>query len=424
MTKTYALKGNIIYSKNQNEINCFENSYLICQDGKSMGVFKKLDEKYKDIEVIDFGEKIICPGLVDLHIHAPQYNFRGMGMDLELLDWLNTYTFPSEAKFKDEDYAKRSYQRFVDYLKYGPNTRHVIFASLHVKSTQILMDLMEKSKMVSFVGKVNMDRNGGVDLEEKDANQSEKATLDWLESIKGKYKNTYPILTPRFIPSCTDELLEKLRKIKDEYNLPIQSHLSENLGEIEWVKELVPKAKFYGDAYNIFDLFGKNNKTVMAHCVYSNDDEQDLIKENKVFIAHCPDSNTNLTSGIAPAGKYLREGQKIGLGSDVAGGTDASIFKAMADAIKVSKLRYRLVDEKIKPLSLEEAFYMATLGGGEFFGKVGSFEKGYEFDAIVIDDEKLLEEDKFNLKQRLERIVYLSKDEDIVSKFVRGNKIF
>lgn len=424
MTKTYALKGNIIYSKNQNEINCFENSYLICQDGKSMGVFEKLDEKYKDIEVIDFGEKIICPGLVDLHIHAPQYNFRGMGMDLELLDWLNTYTFPSEAKFKDEDYAKRSYQRFVDYLKYGPNTRHVIFASLHVKSTQILMDLMEESKMVSFVGKVNMDRNGGVDLEEKDANQSEKATLDWLESIKGKYKNTYPILTPRFIPSCTDELLEKLRKIKDEYNLPIQSHLSENLGEIEWVKELVPKAKFYGDAYNIFDLFGKNNKTVMAHCVYSNDDEQDLIKENEVFIAHCPDSNTNLTSGIAPAGKYLREGQKIGLGSDVAGGTHASIFKAMADAIKVSKLRYRLVDEKIKPLSLEEAFYMATLGGGEFFGKVGSFEKGYEFDAIVIDDEKLLEEDKFNLKQRLERIVYLSKDEDIVSKFVRGNKIF
>ncbi|MDU2648540.1 amidohydrolase family protein [Anaerococcus vaginalis] len=424
MTKTYALKGNIIYSKNQNEINCFENSYLICQDGKSMGVFEKLDEKYKDIEVIDFGEKIICPGLVDLHIHAPQYNFRGMGMDLELLDWLNTYTFPSEAKFKDEDYAKRSYQRFVDYLKYGPNTRHVIFASLHVKSTQILMDLMEESKMVSFVGKVNMDRNGGVDLEEKDADESEKATLDWLESIKGKYKNTYPILTPRFIPSCTDELLEKLRKIKDEYNLPIQSHLSENLGEIEWVKELVPKAKFYGDAYNIFDLFGKNNKTVMAHCVYSNDDEQDLIKENEVFIAHCPDSNTNLTSGIAPAGKYLREGQKIGLGSDVAGGTHASIFKAMADAIKVSKLRYRLVDEKIKPLSLEEAFYMATLGGGEFFGKVGSFEKGYEFDAIVIDDEKLLEEDKFNLKQRLERIVYLSKDEDIVSKFVRGNKIF
>ena len=142
MTKTFALKGNIIYSKNQNELNLFENSYLICQDGKSMGVFEKLDEKYKNIEVIDFGNKIISPGLVDLHIHAPQYNFRGMGMDLELLDWLNTYTFPSEAKFKDENYAKRSYQRFVNYLKFGPNTRHIIFASLHVKSTQILEKLI------------------------------------------------------------------------------------------------------------------------------------------------------------------------------------------------------------------------------------------------------------------------------------------
>ncbi|WP_338129197.1 amidohydrolase family protein [Anaerococcus hydrogenalis] len=143
----------------------------------------------------------------------------------------------------------------------------------------------------------------------------------------------------------------------------MQSHLSENLGEIQWVKELIPESKFYGDAYDMFDLFGKTNKTVMAHCVYSNEDEQKLIKDNGVFIAHCPDSNTNLTSGIAPAGKYLREGQKIGLGSDVAGGSHASIFKAMADAIKVSKLRYRLLDDSIKALSLEEAFYMATLGG-------------------------------------------------------------
>lgn len=286
------------------------------------------------------------------------------------------------------------------------------------------MDLMEESKMVSFVGKVNMDRNGGVDLEEKDADESENATLDWLESIKGKYKNTYPILTPRFIPSCTDELLEKLRKIKDEYNLPIQSHLSENLGEIEWVKELVPKAKFYGDAYNIFDLFGKNNKTVMAHCVYSNDDEQDLIKRKRSF--HCTLSRFKYKFNIrnCSSRKISKRRTKNWTWFGCCRRNSRINFKAMADAIKVSKLRYRLVDEKIKPLSLEEAFYMATLGGGEFFGKVGSFEKGYEFDAIVIDDEKLLEEDKFNLKQRLERIVYLSKDEDIVSKFVRGNKIF
>lgn len=420
----FVLKGNILYSKNKDEINFFENSYLVCQEGLSKGVYESLPDEYKDYELIDYSGKIIMPGLVDLHIHAPQYNFRGCGMDLELLDWLNTYTFVSEAKFKDTNYARKSYERFVDYIRKGPNTRSVIFASLHVESTIILMDLLEKSGLVSFVGKVNMDRNGGVDLEEADADFSAKATLDWLNATKNKYENTYPILTPRFIPSCTDELLKKLQKIKDDYKLPIQSHLSENLGEIQWVKELIPESKFYGDAYDMFDLFGKTNKTVMAHCVYSKEDEQKLIKDNGVFIAHCPDSNTNLTSGIAPAGKYLREGQKIGLGSDVAGGSHASIFKAMADAIKVSKLRYRLLDDSIKALSLEEAFYMGTLGGGEFFGKVGSFDKDYEFDAIVIDDRRFLEEDYFSLIQRLERIIYLSEDRDVIGKFVRGKKLF
>lgn len=420
----FILKANIIYSKDRDNLNLHENSYLICKDGKSEGVFGEIPKEYRSYEILDFGDKIITPGLVDLHIHAPQYNFRGMGLDLELLDWLNTYTFKSEAKFKDINYAKRSYKRFVDYIRRGPNTRSVIFATLHLDSTIILMDMMEKSSLVSYVGKVNMDRNGSENLEEKSADESIKNTLAWIKECSNKYKNTYPILTPRFIPSCTDELLYKLKEVKNKYQLPIQSHLSENLGEIEWVKELVPKARFYGDAYEIFDLFGKNNKTIMAHCVYSNEDEQKLIKDNGVFIAHCPDSNTNLTSGIAPSGKYLRDGQKIGLGSDIAGGSHASIFKAMADAIKVSKLRYRLVDEKIAPLSIEEAFYMATIGGGEFFGKVGSFDKGYEFDAIIIDDNRFLEEDELNLRQRLERITYLSEDSDIFAKFVRGVRLF
>lgn len=419
----FILKGNIIYSKNKNELNFYENSYLVAKDGKSEGVFREIPKEYEDYKVIDYKEKIIIPGLTDLHIHAPQYNFRGMGLDLELLDWLNTYTFKAEAKFKDTSYAKKSYQRFVDYIRKGPNTRFAIFATLHLNSTIILMDLMEKSGLVSCIGKVNMDRNGGDDLEE-DTKESIEKTIEWLESIKGKYKNTYPIITPRFIPSCSDELLESLREVKTKYKLPIQSHLSENLGEIDWVKNLVPKSKFYGDAYEMFDLFGKSNKTIMAHCVHSNEDEQKLMKENKVFIAHCPDSNTNLTSGIAPAGKYLRDDQKIGLGSDIAGGVHASILKAMADAIKVSKLRYRLLDDRIKALSIEEAFYMGTLGGGEFFGKVGSFEKDYELDAVVIDDSYLIEEDELTLRQRLERIIYISEDRDVVSKFVRGKKLF
>lgn len=159
-----------------------------------------------------------------------------------------------------------------------------------------------------------------------------------------------PILTPRFLPSCTDELLEKLGDIQKQHHLPVQSHLSENRGEVAWVQELFPKSKHYGDAYDSFGLFGGENcPTIMAHCVLSSDDEIRLMKERGVFIAHCPESNTNLASGIAPARRYLTEGIPMGLGSDIAGGTRCSIFFAMAEAIRVSKLRWRLVDESLTP---------------------------------------------------------------------------
>ena len=154
--------------------------------------------------------------------------------------------------------------------------------------------------------------------------------------------------------------------------------MSENKGEIEWVRELRPDSAFYGDSYDKHDLFGDENldsekvNTVMAHCVWSSDEEVKLMRENGVFIAHCPASNINLTSGIAPVRKYLDLDMKIGLGSDVAGGQTESIFRAITDAIGVSKMYLRYVDENAKAVTFEEAFYMATKGGGEFFGKVGS----------------------------------------------------
>ena len=137
----------------------------------------------------------------------------------------------------------------------------------------------------------------------------------------------------------------------------MQSHLSENFGEIAWVKELCPNTHFYGEAYSQFDLFGGDCPTIMAHCVHSSDEEIALMKKQGVYIAHCPQSNTNLSSGISPARRYLDKGLHIGLGSDIAGGTSVSILRAMADAIQVSKLYWRLVDSSMKPLTVEEAFY-------------------------------------------------------------------
>ena len=164
----------------------------------------------------------------------------------------------------------------------------------------------------------------------------------------------------------------------------MQSHLSENFGEIAWVKELCPATHFYGEAYSQFGLFGGDCPTVMAHCVHSSDEEIALMKKQGVYIAHCPQSNTNLSSGIAPARRYLDAGLHIGLGSDIAAGSSLSILRAMADAIQVSKLYWRLADSSVRPLTLEEAFYMGTEGGGSFFGKVGSFKEGYEDRKSVV----------------------------------------
>jgi guanine deaminase len=224
--------------------------------------------------------------------------------------------------------------------------------------------------------------------------------------------------------------MEELRKIQMTYGIPVQSHLSESKGEIEFVKFLRPGDPFYGASYNYFDLFGKNDdidtdvKTVMAHCVWSTEEEVELMHKNGVFVAHCPASNMNLSSGIAPIRKYMDRGLRIGLGSDIAGGHSESIFRAITDTIQASKMYFRLVDETAKPLVFSEAFYLATKGGGAFFGKVGSFEEGYEFDAVVMDDSVLRHPQHLNLAERMERAVYLGLDQkNITAKYVAGRKI-
>ena len=160
----------------------------------------------------------------------------------------------------------------------------------------------------------------------------------------------------------------------------------------------------------------------MAHCIYSPKEENELIKKNEVYIAHCPTSNSNVSTGICPAAMYLRNGYNIGLGSDVAGGHTLDMFEVMRHAIQMSKVRFRYVDPEKKPLILSEILYMATNKGGSFFGKVGIFEKDYEFDAIVLDESEFDNGRDFNVSERLERFIYNKKGK-IISKFIKGNKI-
>ena len=417
------LKGDFIYSKSQTELEMIKDGFLLANEKEIIGLYTELPKEYKEERIEDYTGKLIIPGFTDLHVHAPQYTFRGLGMNMELIPWLNTYTFPAEAKYADVNYAKKTYPRFVEDLKNSATTRAGIFGTIHVESTKYLMDLIEESGVVAGIGKVNMDRNSPENLCEG-TEESLENTRRWLSEIEGRYDRVFPILTPRFIPSCSDRAMEGLETICRETGLPVQSHLSENISEIDWVQELHPDTSCYAEAYDKYGLCGSMSKTIMAHCVHSDrsEKEMELLKKNQVWVAHCPESNMNLASGVAPIKKMMKENVRIGIGTDIAAGSKLSMFSAMADAIKASKLRWVYVDKEESPLTVSEVFYLATVGGGSFFGKAGSFEKGYEFDAVVIDDSNL-SDTEMSLYERLERLIYMAEESRIIRKYVRGQQV-
>ena len=414
----FIIKGTFIDTITKDELR-IRKGYILVEDGLTKDFSE--ENPGKSLKLFDYTDKLIIPGISDLHLHAPQYPNLGLGFDLELLDWLDTYTFPEESKFKDAEYAKKNYQIFVDDLCKSATTRASIFATLHTDVTLLLMDLLEQKKICAYVGKVGMDRNCPDFYIEKNGKEETARFIE--ECQKRNYKYVKPIITPRFTISCTDEYMQYLGEIAKKNNIPVQSHLSENLGEIDFVKKLRPNDNFYGESYDKNGLFGKEVKTIMAHCVHCPKEEEELIKTNGVYIAHCPTSNSNLCSGICPAGKYLRQGYNIGLGSDISGGHTLDMFEVMRHTIQVSKLNLRYIDSETKPLTLPETFYMATNKGGSFFGKVGVFEKDYEFDALVLNECDIPSVRVYNEKQRLERFIY-HKNGKIESKFIKGNKIF
>ncbi len=422
--KDFVLKGSLCFSTDANTMQAMDDGYLVCENGRIAGVFSALPAQYAALPLLDYTGKLIIPGMTDLHVHAPQFAFRGLGMDLELLEWLNTYTFPEESKYADLEYADRAYSSFVDHLRRSTTTRAAIFATIHLPATRLLMEKLEASGLVTYVGKVNMNRNCPPYLRELSTNHSLRDTERWILDTKDAFQRTKPILTPRFIPSCTDDLMFGLARLREQYDLPVQSHLSENYSEIDWIRELCPKSKFYGDAYDQFGLFGGGYPCIMAHCVHSSEAEEERMLQNGVFVAHSPESNMNLSSGVAPISRYLKHGLHVGLATDVAGGSHENLLRAMAHAIQASKLRWRLYDQDVPPLTFDQAFYIATMGGGEFFGKVGTFAAGYELDAVVLDDASLDHPQPLSVRDRVERAAYLADDRNITAKFVAGDQIF
>lgn len=418
MDEIQIFKGNIIYSVSLKEIITLQEGYVIVNKGKVEEILEALPEQYMGNMVRDFGNKLIIPGFCDMHIHAPQLGQRGLGMDKKLIEWLETYTFKNEARFSDISFAKEVYSRFADELVRNGSLCSCIFSTIHKPTTELLFDILYKKGLKAFIGKVNMDRNCPPLLME-DTSISLKETEELIAGYSGN-RMIRPILTPRFVPTCSDALMDGLGKIAAEYGTPIQSHLAENTDEVAWVGRLHPDMPSYSHVYNSFGLFG-HTPTLMAHCIHLSDEEISLMKDNNVTAVFCPDSNLNITSGIMPARKYIDGGISVVLGTDVGGGHNISMAKAIVSSIQVSKVS-SMFDPGLLSLNFEEAFFMATKGGGSFFGNTGSFGKGYCFDALVIDDTSLGDTD-LSLNERLQRFVYIGDDRNITERYVEGCQI-
>ncbi len=416
-----AYKGQIAYTKSADSFEFIENGYIVVDGATVVAAAPALPAAYQDAEIVDYGNSLIVPGFVDAHVHPCQLPNIGLGYDMELLPWLDTYTYKQEQRFSDLDYARRVYGWYIQELWNHGVTRSIAMATTHKDATVLLMELYIKAGLGAYVGKVNQDCNCGQPHFMEDTDTSIRDTELWLEKTMGLSERVKPILTPTINIICSARLMKAIGGLADRYDLPVQAHLSENRTEIAFCKELYPDEEDFGSVYDKFGLFG-THKTMMAHCIHTTEKERRLMRERGILAAHCPASNLNLYSGVMHARRYLDEGITVGLGSDIAGGDTLSPFANIARAIQSGKMLW-INDEKAGRVETSEAFYMATKGGGSFFGKVGSFEEGYEFDALVIDDSRLNSVNDYSMKERIERLIYAGDWRDIKERFVAGKNI-
>ena len=411
-------RGHIVYSKNSKELTQISHGYIVVDNGVIQDVYKELPNIYKDYKVIDFSKGVIIPAFTDLHVHAPQYPNRGIAMDVLLYDWLNQYTFPLEAKYQDEEFAKKVYSAFVnDLIKHG--TMHAsIFATIHNPATDYLISALEDKGIQCYVGKANMDKDSP-DILKESTEQSIKDTETFIKKhINNKYAK--PILTPRFAPTCSFELLKRLGKLADKYDVGCQTHIVESLWEKEEAKKCFKDCRCDMQIYEEVGLL-KHKPFIAAHFIFPSEEDLSLLNKCGGYAVQCPDATTNVIAGIMQTGKLLDTGTSLAIGSDISAGSYLGIYRQVASSVRLSKIK-SFYEPKERTITFQEAFYMATKSSGAIFGKVGSLEKGYLFDALVIDD---LEDDfmKLTPSQIVERFCYSGEVSNIKHRFLRGKEI-
>ncbi|MBP5992647.1 MAG: guanine deaminase [Acinetobacter sp.] len=429
---TTAIRGRFLDIQNtvaqareiHDQVRYVEDGLLITEQGKVtwFGTWQEGQARItNEMEFAHYPDQLIVPGFIDTHIHFPQTEMVGAYGE-QLLEWLNTYTFPTEMQFKDKNYADEIAHFFVNELLKNGTTTALVFCTVHPQSVDALFEAAERHQMRLIAGKVMMDRHAPEDLcDTAETAYTESKAL--IEKWHAKGRNLYAI-TPRFAPTSTPEQLEKAGQLKAEYpDVYVHTHLSENKNEIAWVKELFPDQKGYLDVYHHYGLTG--SQSVFAHCVHLEDAEWDCMHDTDSAIAFCPTSNLFLGSGLFPLKKTWEKNVKVGLGTDIGAGTSFSQLQTLNEAYKVQQLQ----GDK---LSAFESLYHATLGGAKALNlddKLGNFNLGKEADFVVLNLnatalQTLRQQRAKNIEDALFALFTMGDDRNVQATYVYGQKAF
>ncbi|MFT5609644.1 MAG: guanine deaminase [Arenicella sp.] len=358
----------------------FDDGILLIENGLvvKLGHYTDLaNDIGDDVKLVHYQNGLITPGFIDTHVHYPQIEMIA-SFGEQLLSWLERYTFPSEAQFSDYAYAKKVAEFFLNELQRNGTTTALVFATSHPESVEAFFDAALSRKLRMICGKVLMDRNAPKELLDT-PHSGYQQSKDLIEKWHGRGRLQYAV-TPRFAPTSSDAQLATAGRLIKEYpGVYLQTHLSENEQEIEWVQDLFPDSKNYLDVYDKHKLLGR--RSVFAHGVHLHDHECDRLSETGSSLAFCPSSNLFLGSGLFNLSQARQRGVNVGLGTDVGAGTSLSLLKTMCDSYKTQQLRGN-------PLQALSSFYLATLGGArslDLESTIGNFTVGCEADFNFLD---------------------------------------
>jgi guanine deaminase len=414
-------RGNIVFTPTRHDFVTLQRGYVVVDDdGTIVECVERVSDRHADVAVTDHNDRLIIPGFTDAHVHASQLPNAGLQYNTELIDWLHTLTFPHEARFDDHEYADTVYTRFIGALLRNGITSSVIMATTHPDTTTILVDKLAEAGVRACVAKVSRDRDTMDDSGEDTLSGIADSRRFIAENLT---KST--LVTPTIAPSvsmvCSRELMAALAEQALEFDIPCHVHLSENRTEIDVTLEMYPDCIDVVDTYQRAGLMTTAN-TVVAHAIHLTEREKQVVSDTGVLVAHCPHSNLNLLSGAMKLAEYHDMGIRVGLGSDVSGGHALNMFQNIVGAIQSGAMNF-LTERTSRPVLVAEAFYCATKGGGSFFGKTGSFEPGYAFDALVINDSMWTAYKEMSLAQRVEKLIYCGDDRNIEQVYVNGRRL-